>query len=143
MTSQVVSRKDPCTAEVTESRLEFLARSFTELAESPDQVLLGLYVDDWNERRDKLLEDLQQNIRESAAQSKEWQDYLPNAFRQVQSSSLGDPRIPALRGQVGELNGSALVSFWREAWLNFGRSLLAWPDIRQAARHIVEEKFGA
>ena len=143
LTSQVVSRKDLCTAEATESRLEFLARSFTELAESPDQVLLGLYVDDWNERRDKLLEDLQQNIRESAAQSKEWQDYLQNAFRQVQSSSLGEPRISELRGQVGELNGSALVNFWREAWLNFGRSLLAWSDIRQAARHIVEEKFGA
>ena len=143
LTSQVVSRKDQCPSEATEARLEFLARSFRELAESPDQMLLGLFADDWNERRDKLLEDLQQNIRESAAQSKEWQDYLQNAFRRVQSSSLGEPRIPELRGMVGDLNGSALVSFWREAWQNFGQSLLAWPDIRQAARHIVEEKFGA
>lgn len=143
LTSQVVSRKDQCPSEATGSRLEFLAGSFRELAESPDQVLLDLYADDWNESRDKQIEDLQQNIRESAGQSKEWQEYLQNALRQVQSSSLVEPRIPDLRGQVGELSGSALVSFWREAWLNFGRSLLAWPDIRQAARHIVEEKFGA
>ena len=143
ITSQVVSRKDQCTSEAPQSRLEFLARSFKELAESTDDVLLGLYADDWNESRDKRLEDLQQNIRESAAQPKAWQDYLQNAFQQVQSSSLGEPRIPELSGMVGDLCGSALVSFWREAWLNFGQSLLAWPDIRQAAQDIIEENFGA
>jgi len=143
ITSQVVSRKDQCPSRDLQSRLEFLARSFRELAESPDEVLLGLYADDWNESRDKQMEDLQQNIRESAGQSKEWQEYLQNALRQVQSSSLGEPRIPELRGLVGDLSGSALVSFWRQAWLNFGQSLLAWPDIRQAAQDIIEEKFGA
>jgi hypothetical protein len=45
--------------------------------------------------------------------------------------------VDTLTSKVGDLQGREVLQFWRDAWRGFGGSLLAWNDIREAAREIV------
>jgi hypothetical protein len=67
----------------------------------------------------------------------DWTSYVENALRQVQASAPGELRLDTLTSKVGDLQGREVLRFWRDAWRGFGGSLLAWNDIRDAAREIV------
>ena len=124
-------------------RTAFLARRFQDLAAAPDNVLLNRAVEDRHDYLASQLRNLQARITESAGLPEHWRRYLEDALRQVESSRLDEARMESLKSSEIGLEGAALVRFWRDAWHRFGDALTAWSDIREAAREIVAQKYGA
>jgi hypothetical protein len=132
---------DDCLAADPPARLAFLGRLFEDLAAAPDEVLLSRFADDRHGFRAAQLRNLQEMIAQSTGLPADWRAYLGEALRQVRSSALGEFGLDEVSGTVGALKGRALVCFWREAWRSFGRSLLAWSKVRDAARELVQKKY--
>jgi len=138
---QIARRGDESISDNPHSRLEYLARYYIDLADSPDEALMDRFAGDWHDYRARQLRGMEKILQESKTGSREWQDYIEDAFGQIQSSILGELSVGALEGSAGDLRGRELVDFWREAWRGFGQSLLAWNDIRETAREFTTEKF--
>ena len=128
---------DNCQAEDPQSRLAFLARIFMDAAQSPDRLLFDRFVDDRHGHRAWQLQKLQEKLQQSSNFPTHWTSYLESALRQVQASAPGEIKVDTLTSKVGDLQGREVLQFWRDAWRGFGGSLLAWNDIRDAAREIV------
>lgn len=135
--SRLCGYPNNCQAEDPQSRLAFLARIFMDAAESPDRRLFDRFVDDRHGHRAWQLQKLQEKLGQSSSLPTEWTSYVENALGQVQASAPGELRMDSLTSKVGDLQGREVLRFWRDAWRGFGGSLLAWNDIREAAREIV------
>jgi hypothetical protein len=131
-----------CLATDPESRLAFLARRLEDLSEAPEEVLVSRLVDDRHDYRASKIRGIRDKLNRSAESQEAWRRYLESALAQAESSQLASIRIDNLRGSVGDLQGRELVDFWRGAWRSFGRSLLCWGEVREAAREYVQARFG-
>ena len=140
---RLLGNPDHCQSVEPLSRLAFLARLFTDAAESPDRLLFERFVDDRHRHRAWQLQKLQEQLRQSSNLPAHWTSYLENAIRQVQASAPGKLNIDTLTSKVGNLQGREVLRFWRDAWGGFGGSLLAWNDLCNVAREIVAKNHFA
>jgi hypothetical protein len=140
LTREVINKTSECLAEDVSLRLEFLASLLKDLAGSPDKVLLDRFLQERQRYRASELRGLQTRIDESSELPAEWQDFLKSAFQRVEASLFEEPRMDELTGSVHGYQGRDLAQFWRSAWRDFGQSLLAWQEIRAAARELLEAK---
>jgi hypothetical protein len=140
--SHFFRNRDDCMAVGAQPRLAFLAGVFADVSESPDRPLFDLFVDDRHRYRAWQLQKLQEKLNQASDLPADWRAYLENALRQVQASAPGELRMDRLTSKVGNLQGTAVLDFWRSAWRGYSRSLLAWGDIREAAAEIVAKKYG-
>jgi hypothetical protein len=139
LTNQVIHQAQlRCLSNDIQARLEFLAICFRDLAGSTESDLINRLMDDRHGFRVSQLSGLQTKIAESSSQPEEWQHFLKDAYQQVESSTFSQPVTADLKGIPESLGGKELIRFWRDAWRDFGQSLLAWSEIREAARAITE-----
>ena len=133
--------RDDCLAADPLPRLAFLGRVFEDLAAAPDAALLNRLAEDRHRYRAAQIRRLKARVEEAVALPEDWRSYVEEALRQVEASTLGDLRLDRLQGTVGNLEGAALLRFWREAWGHFGRALPVWGEVRNAAREILIETY--
>jgi len=142
MVNELFGKRDDCLAVDPQSRLRFVASRLQDLAAAPDRTLLHRLADDRHGYRASQIRMLQTRIRESAQLPADWRDYLERALRQVQASRLDGFRPDEIRNDEIKLMGKDLLGFYRDAWSRFGQALLAWQDIRDAAREIAVKTLG-
>jgi hypothetical protein len=141
LVDDLVGANENCLAPEPQERMAYLARLFEDLGSAPDAALLERLAADRHRYRASQMRKLRQQIKESAGLPADWLGYLKRALQQVQSSQLGSFGTQELKGTVGNLQGQDLLDFWKGAWREFGHSLPAWREIRQAAEGIVAESF--
>jgi hypothetical protein len=139
-TEHITREKVNCRAADPATRREHLAAMISDLAGSPRRTLVNLMADDWHRIRNSQLAHLGKRLEESSAQHSDWREYLLKAVRETQSVKVENIHKYELRGTIEGLRGEELVSFWRDLWRDFAGALLAWPEIRESAREIVEER---
>jgi len=135
LTSPPLDLQDRCHADEREQRIEFLARYYFDLAESSDRGLFETWADGWLHSWSVSLTRLHEQIQAIPDAPEAWRSYLERAYRQTQESRLTVTDIAGLKSTDLNLDGQQLAAFWRQAWRNHGNALLAWSDIRTAARN--------
>jgi hypothetical protein len=136
LTSPPNTLKDGCHAPELEKRIEYLARYYFQLAGCPDHKLFETWADDWLHSWSVMLTLLDEQIHATSHATAAWRDYLSRAYRQTRESRLTVTDIAGLGCSILDLSGHDLTGFWRAAWENHGHALLAWKEIRAAARNI-------
>ncbi len=127
---------DASWAEEPLKRLGHLARLYEDLADrSPEQVRrehaeasLAARARDYRELH------LALDAAPDAPQA--WRAFIEDGIGRLNRELIEDPAEDELRGYPENLEGEALVAWWREFWGDFAKALRAWPAIRQAARQV-------
>ena len=131
---KVMERKAFCHAAGPDDRTRVLSGLFRELATTPSETLKSMQRDAALDIGSANLLQLNELLASGKSAPVDWQNYLRNGITQLSAgldaASRGD--YPA-KGLPANLEGEALVSFWREAWGGFAEALAAWPEIREAA----------
>ena len=115
--------------------------TFEDLGGASDATLLNLLAEDRLGYKVMQINKLKSKIEESAGLPADWRNYLANALKQIEASELTDFSLKDLRGTEIAREDAELLRFWRDLWRGFGRAMLAWSDIREAARGIVEKQY--
>ena len=131
-------QKQHCLAQDLPARLEHLAGVFLDLGNSSSQELTEMYRDE----RAHFASDALSSLREASAAAEKapanWKAFLQKAADKVQADMAAGAPLLELRGTPRDLEGEALIALWRGYWREFGAALKAWPEIREAAREVME-----
>ncbi|MEM1411376.1 MAG: hypothetical protein AAGH19_03380 [Pseudomonadota bacterium] len=118
-------------------RLAELARIFELQA---DQSVADIRKDYDDQRLRAMADDygtLQGALDRSGDQAPEaWQAFLGAGIETLNRALVRDPAASPAKGEPAALEGEALIQWWQDYWVRFGRALRAWPAIRQAARQV-------
>ena len=80
------------------------------------------------------LSHLDELMKQAQSTPVNWQNYLRNGIRQLNSDLDTASREDfEVTGYPGDLKGAELIAFWRDTWNGFAGALTAWTDIRKAA----------
>jgi len=142
LTSLPMGAHEHCRAGSLQKRLEFLARSFSDLASSPGEIIRSLYSDVNLVQESNYLSGLRETLNKSTSADQAWTGYLQDSIRQSAERMKNSPMIPNIQESAAQPGIDKLISFWQDCWGEFGQALLAWPEIRQEAKPIVEEICG-
>lgn len=131
-------QKQYCLAEDLPGRLEQLAEIFLDLGSASSEALTEMYRDERAHFASDALTSLQEASDAAGNAPGNWKAYLQKAADKLQADmAAGDP-LQEIRGTPRGLKGEALIELWRGYWRQFGAALKAWPEIREAARGVVE-----
>jgi len=141
ITSRTIAKMQSCQAEDPDLRLEYLATLFRDLANSPEKFIRNLHSEAWLEHKLSRMAELQSILDSSKGAPQPWVTYLQNSIQNFRTASP-DPQTRAkAEDSASGPEGDDLTKFWQSNWDNFGRGLMAWPDIRREARTIVDAEF--
>lgn len=135
---QVLEQKSSCLARSPQDRLAALSAWFNDLAAASGDTLTDIYRDTRLSNDSGQLQQLNALLSTAESAPPDWQEYLQNGIEKLNTDldrfSGGD--FP-LKGLPAELEGEALIAFWKEVWSDFAGALNAWLAIRVAAAEIV------
>jgi hypothetical protein len=131
-------QKQHCLSQDPPDRLEHLAEVFLDLGKSASRELTEMYRDE----RAHFASDALSSLREASAAAGtapgNWQAFLQKAADKLQADMAAGAPLREIRGTPRDLEGEALIELWRDYWREFGAALKAWPEIREAAREVME-----
>lgn len=131
------SLSERCRVGDIQGRLRHLAHHYLGLADCPDDRLVRKFERSWYGRRAGKLVEIDRVALESSGAAPAWKNYLERAYRQVLHSSLGAVSPESIRSEYPPLDGTEALAFWKNSWREYAQSLLAWPEIREAARRLL------
>ncbi len=128
--------QDRSTASEPLKRLAQLAAVCGDFAERSPRDLRLEYERTAMEGRARDYRDLHQALEQAADAPAAWRGFLQEALDRLNHELVDNPADAPVRGYPKELEGDALIDWWRTYWRDFGQALRAWPAIRQAARQV-------
>ena len=138
---QVLKNKRSCQADSPTERLASLAAYFSDLAATPDDVLIANQHDAVLRNLTDQLRNLSDLLAKAESAPAEWKEYLGQGLEQlgksIKQTGLEDSPV---RGQPLSLEGDELIEFWKKSWSGFAAALKAWPEIRLAAAEIINSR---
>ncbi len=140
---KVLEYKSSCQAVTHADRLCFLSNWFKDMAAAPDETLAAMYRDARLRGDSEQLQHLGVLLSQAESAPEDWQAYLRNGIDQLKADldTASREDFTAL-GYPAAMEGSQLITFWKETWADFAAALNAWPEIREEAAKIVNSGPG-
>lgn len=139
--NSVLESKSDCRSVSPTGRLFTLAAWFRDLAASSPATLSSLHRHSRLRADSQFLEHLQGLLSTYESAPVDWQNYVRNGIRQLNVDMDKVSREDfVVKGLPVKLNSEELIVFWQEFWAGFAAALEAWPEIRQAAADLLEER---
>jgi hypothetical protein len=137
---QLPQQKAYCRAEDPQERLFALSAWFRDLANAPVDSLRVSHRDFVLQDTTEQLQNLSRLLETSGSTPQAWQDYLKRGLEQLGASlrTASDDDF-SVTGLPATLEGDELILFWKETWAGFSAALVAWPEIREAAKELLEQ----
>ena len=136
---RLLQHKSVCSSHDAADRLAALVSWFRDLANTAAPTLVGMQRDATLAAGASQLKHLNDLLASSASTPVDWQNYLRNGIKQLDTgldaASRGDFPV---RDSHSALQGEDLIGFWRDTWAGFADALAAWQEIRQAAMALAE-----
>jgi hypothetical protein len=134
----ILENKANCHSVVPTERLSALAGWLEDMAGASDETLATKYRDDRLHKGAERLDLLTSLLQKAESTPVNWQNYLRNGIRQlnVDLDRASREDLP-LKGLPARLEGSELIKFWKDVWIDFAAAMNAWQEIRVAAANIV------
>ncbi len=122
------------------SRLKILTYLFVNLAATPKKPLNHALKQQITEIRATRYSSLFQALKESPNAPDYWKKDIKQGIATYQSSLTDQEDLKIPDGPNGAING-VLLDYMTTSWRQFGKALLAWPQIREAAATIIDQGF--
>jgi len=137
--SKILEYKSACQSVEPGDRLLALSAWYRDLASTSPESLLALYRDDTLSNVSSKLKHMDELLVAAKSAPVDWQNYLRNGIRQLNAGLDAASRedMP-VKGIPDSLEGNELLTFWKETWMGFAEALAVWPEIRQAAKEVIE-----
>ncbi|MGD9020502.1 MAG: hypothetical protein PVF46_01795 [Lysobacterales bacterium] len=137
--NKVMEQRDFCRSSGPADRTGALAAFFRDLAAASSETLQGMQRDASLAIGSRKLRRLDELLASGTSIPVDWQNYLRNGIRQLSTGldAVSRSDLP-VKGLPAELEGEALIAFWRETWDGFAEALAAWPEIREAAATLAD-----
>jgi hypothetical protein len=130
-------QKYSCLAQSSADRLVHLSRSFASLATSSHRELVELYEDERLNDRTQTLKVLHERLARDGDAPDVWVSFLKTGIRAVEQDLATDRSRAPLKGSPQGVFDEELTDLWRGFWNRFAEALRAWPEIRKAARDVI------
>lgn len=118
-------------------RLGHLARLYEDLADMDDQAMKSAYQDTRIGAQATNYRHLQEALDEAGDSAPQrWLAFLGEGLEKLNQELIDNPPDVTVTGYPADLQGQALIDWWRGFWTEFARALRMWPAIRQAARQV-------
>jgi hypothetical protein len=134
----VKMQKQYCLSQDLSARLEHLAEVFLDLGSGSSRELSEMYRDEHAHFASDALSSLREAGAAAGKAPGNWQAFLQNAADKLQADLTEGTPLQEVRGTPRELDGEALSDLWRGYWRDFGAAFTAWPEIREAAREVMD-----
>jgi len=128
-----------CFADDPAARMAHLGRAFIELAGRPRHSIIELYKDTCIDSQARHMQTLSRTLSDSEGTPELWRRLIDEAIAQAGNDIMQLMSDEGLAGYPDHLADDELLDFWREFWGDLGTSLLAWPEIRQAAPLVMDQ----
>ena len=136
---RIIGSKSACLSTHSHDRLSSLSGWFNEMASASANTLTSMYRDSRLRGASASLVHLTALLEKTDPTPVSWQNYLRNGIAQLNADmDLASREDFIIRGLPASLEGSELITFWRNVWGDFAVALEAWPEIRQAAAAIAD-----
>jgi len=134
---KVIELKSSCHSVSPTGRLSALSAWFNDLACATPDHITGVYRDSQLRNDAETLQHLNTLLSEAESAPVDWQNYLRNGIRQLNTSMDRASREDfPVKGLPKSLQGDELIEFWQKVWADFAVVLNVWPEIRKAAAEI-------
>jgi hypothetical protein len=139
---KILEHKSSCVAQTPLKRLEALSAWFIDLAGASVESQTRLYRDSLLRATANQLEHFDGLLSSADPVPTDWRKYLEKGFLELQANldRVSRPDFP-LKGLPRDLEGTELVEFWKKAWTGYAAALIAWPEIREAAKNLIDVKY--
>ncbi len=121
-------------------KLTVLAHLFLDQSETPYQRLHEMLTEHITTIRTERLCSLNQALVDSPNAPDYWKKDIKNGIDTYQSSLTDQEDLRIADGPDNAING-VLLDYMTTSWRQFGKALLAWPQIREAAATIIDQGF--
>lgn len=131
---KILEHKTTFVSDSALDRMASLSAWFRDMAAATDKSLISMYREDRLLSSSSRLNHLEKLMTSAASTPVNWQNYLRNGIKQLNTDlDIASREDFPVKGFPQNLEGSELIAFWKNVWLEFADTLTAWPEIREAA----------
>lgn len=133
----ILLQKKHCLASEAGDRLLHVSQAFSNLGNSSHQELVELFEDARAGRSSQTLTALSDRLAQDSHAPELWINFLKKGIRAVDQKLAANLREDPFRGTPAGTEGRELTDLWRGFWNRFAEALQAWPEIRKAAKDVI------
>ena len=136
---KIIECKNTCQSESAGDRLSYLSAWFSDMAAADADSLASMYRESRLQLDSERLIQLTALLATAEKTPVNWQNYLRNGISQLNGDmDLSSREDFETKGLPAGMQAGELIDFWKDVWSGFAVALNAWPQIRVAAKKIID-----